>query len=437
MTTDPPMCLLCNAAIEDGFALDVALAAFAVAAQCGWDDSGLGRPTTSPTEPAAAACTSNIKRAIHADAAPRVGAVEGSGPESGGSDDPELRSRLSAAAAACHAAAATMIESVASLQGTKQGMVDRAAASVAKLEAGAAAVIAAVNAHVSATKAALNKQLNTRTKAIDAQLEGISVSAGQLQAGAAMCTALLSDPACTLPQLTAAHASITRLSALIKPYHGPCVGTLCDAVTTPDATVTAVQNTLSRLRLAIDETNSSVSGDAFKRIKPGGSNTVLIALRDNCGILIESLPTDTVTVTVVVADSTDASQISSAVPVHVTRRSDGMLCAEFTVPADTEAVTLDISLPGDQRLSGSPWTIHAVCRPAAFLYRCVTYIDVCALPSSVRVWVLSCHCSERPLRATSFAASPCHAAPRTTAAWPSTTQALWWPCPAGNPTSCS
>ena len=158
----------------------------------------------------------------------------------------------------------------AHLQRSRQRMVDRCAASVAKLEEDAAALKAAIDAQVAKTKAAVNFELKARLKVIDGQIDGLSVSASQLSAGVALC-GLLTDTTreTSLYHLARSCDSIADLCKLCVPYHGPAVSTLLEVVADPEALIQALTDSFVYLRPAADlEESITAPRAAYFTVKP-------------------------------------------------------------------------------------------------------------------------------------------------------------------------
>ena len=164
------------------------------------------------------------------------------------------------------------------LEGCKQRMVDRCAASLAKLESDGVELKAAIDAHVAKTKTTLSAELKARLKALDSQLDGLSVSASQLSAGVALCDRVCSNADAPLSVLTAACDTVAVLRKLCVPYHGPCLPTLCEVTSDCTAVLTALSKSLSQLLLCVD-----ASASVSRRGK-----RVHVAVKDAYGGLVES-----------------------------------------------------------------------------------------------------------------------------------------------------
>ena len=199
------------------------------------------------------------------------GGDDGSGGDAASSRESRhsLCQRLTAARATLSESARRSQSAYNSLLAAKQRMVDRCTASVAKLESDAAALKAAIDAHVATITARARSELKGRVKALDAQLDGLSVCASQVSAGALLCHKAVTAASCTTRQLAAIAATVDNLSKIDTMYHGPCVSTVVAVTSDPGVGIRAIEAsgcmslTLGITHAATTQPDSTLMFDAY------------------------------------------------------------------------------------------------------------------------------------------------------------------------------
>ena len=280
--------------------------------------------------------------------------------------------RVEELGARCAAASTQQCEFFALVQGARERMTARAAASLDRLEADAVAVKAAVDAHVASRKADVAKELKAQLKALDAQLDMYSVSANQLACAAAACVAACRDAAAVATTDTAAHvtdalATATRASALIQPYRGPCASTVVEAVPEQEVAVSALA-AWSRVRHAVSPATSTLSGDGLDSFQADHPNVIMIEARDASGAAVCSLdPAD-----VVLWFHADAGTPVPSAQYAVTRDAAHRLRVTYTVDASVQTMNLGMSVGGAGGFTGV-WFLRTVSPDSP--HACLPFLD--------------------------------------------------------------
>ena len=256
-----------------------------------------------------------------------------------------VRQRCAEAAVTLSNGAERIIASIATIEAAKQRMVDRCTASVVKLECDATALKAAIDAHVAQTKAALKAELKVRLKALDGQLDGLSVSASQLSAGAALCNKLARQVDRTAGELLAGFTTVQNLSKLNVACTGPCVSTVCEVVTDTSPVVTALSAAFTRLRLAVDSSKSSVTGRGLQYLRDGFMNAIAVVVKDCDGNDVDTLSVQDVHVTVLGRrhDSLPNIPITATVSTALERGLNAF-DVTYQLPSEARAVVDDVSI---------------------------------------------------------------------------------------------
>ena len=300
-----------------------------------------------------------------------------------------LRARVARVGTRCEAGSADAVAAHVSLTGARERMVARKSASIAKLEEDAAAAKAAIDASVLAVRTAADRELRARLKAIDAQLDSLSVAANHLACAGAVSRGLLSDSATTVLQLAQACESVERAAVLVVPYHGPCVSTVVEAVSSSEAVVRGL-GAFARLRTGVHAGTSVASGGALTLFTPNTDNTVHFSLRDEAGAVVDSVaaadvvawcsvPSPSTAAGVVVpataggaggparpASTAAAASAPPAAITGVTAAADGSISLSYTVTDPTiQQVRLGVNIAGTTAITGAPWTIASRAPVAA------------------------------------------------------------------------
>ena len=294
----PPMCLVCKAVISDIFTPNDVLALFCTenVRECG-DDS-----TSSATFPTLADISVSVdsgstlipEQIMHSsegiDAASSVGGESVETCE--GVPPPDAPSaHLMILAAQCTAGAANAMMYHSTVESARARMISRKEASVVSLHADVAAMKAAIDAHVAELVAQANKELNMRLKALDAQLDALTVTAGQLSSAAMLC-----ERACRSTDATTAACardSANRACAMIRPFKGPCVSTMVEIVSNAQRALPLAVST-ARLRLGVNTDSTRVQGAGVSTYRAHEENTFLLKVRDDFNVPVTSLEAEDV-----------------------------------------------------------------------------------------------------------------------------------------------
>ena len=294
-----------------------------------------------------------------------------------------LRASISRLSTLCTAGSAEALKGLAHLQEARSGMVARKTASCVALKAAGEAAKAAIDAQVALTVAAADRELRQRLKQVDAQLDELSVSANQLACSAAVCEAAVATAESPLA-LAQACDSAVKVVKLARPYRGPCVSTIVEAVTNNEEFDVTVAR-FSHVRLGPSCTASVVLRDSSLSFTPTDENVVRVEVRDEHGALIEGLTAadavawfeDPVLAADGAADTSPAAAAMNGAGgllegeegrvatlatkfevASVEVEGTGALVVTYTAPAGGKQAMLNARIVGCEGVAGAPWLLQ-------------------------------------------------------------------------------